>query len=233
VSAAGSPQTSFPAVSGGAERTARPPAPRRTGRARRGEGDLLREEILEAFAALIVEHGRADKISTRAVARRVGCSSPALYLHFPDKAALVYAACERQFLQIGAQMDAAMAGIDDPAERLRVSAKVYARFALDHPEQYRVMMMDHTYGDLLHGSLEEVGARAGMATVVQTVQEGMDRGMFVPGDALLTALGMWAVVHGLVSLLLAKPGLAVPPVEELVDLMADQMLDGMRVRSPG
>ena len=71
----------------------------------------------------------------------------ALYLHFPDKLTLVYAVCEEQFNQMGALIDEAMAGAgDDLLAQLRAAAHAYARFALDHPVQYRTMMMDETFG---------------------------------------------------------------------------------------
>ena len=60
-------------------------------------------------------------MSTRAVAGRVGCSSPALYLHFPDRASLLWAACNRQFVKLGELVRDAVAGIDDPVEALKAA----------------------------------------------------------------------------------------------------------------
>jgi AcrR family transcriptional regulator len=205
-----------------------PPGGRR--RARRGEGDRLREEILEATAALLVEHGTADRVSTRAVAQRVGCSSPALYLHFPDKATLVYAVCERQFTELGRVVDEAVAGEDDPVERLRIAGHAYANFALDHPEQYRIMMMDEEYGQAFQTSLEDLGAQAGMTSIVQAVRDGMDRGVFARRDPMLTVIGLWASIHGLVSLRLAKPGIPLPPLDDLIDLAVQHSVEGLRAR---
>jgi AcrR family transcriptional regulator len=209
--------------------SSRPPAGRR--RARRGEGERLREEILEATAELLAELGSADKVSTRAVAQRVGCSSPALYLHFPDKLSLIYAVCEEQFNQMGAQIDVAMAAAgDDLIAQLRAAAQAYARFALDHPVQYRIMMMDETFGAVFQSSLTELATQAGMTSIVSAIRDAMDAGLLTPDDPTLTAVTMWAAVHGLVSLRLAKPGLALPPLDQLVDRCLDRYLDGSRVQ---
>jgi AcrR family transcriptional regulator len=209
--------------------SSRPAAGRR--RARRGEGERLREEILEATAELLAELGSADKVSTRAVAQRVGCSSPALYLHFPDKATLVYAVCEEQFNQMGAQIDRAMAEAgEDRIAQLRAAAHAYARFALDHPVQYRIMMMDETFGAMFQSSLAEVSEMAGMTSIVRAIQEGMDAGVLTRDDPTLAAVTMWAAVHGLVSLRLAKPNLGLPPLDELLDRCLDRTLDGVRAR---
>ena len=71
-------------------------------RSRRGEGDALRDEILDAAERLIVRAGDADAVSIRAIADAVGVSPPAIYLHFPDKDALVSAVCERRFEEFDA-----------------------------------------------------------------------------------------------------------------------------------
>jgi AcrR family transcriptional regulator len=220
----------MPAGRGSRAPRSSPPGPRARRRARRGEGDRLRDEILEATADLLIEHGTAAKVSTRAVAQRVGCSSPALYLHFPDKATLVYAVVEKQFQEMGTMIDKALAGEDDPLERLRIAARVYARFALDHPEQYRIMMMDEEYGEAFHTSLDELGSMAGMTSIVATIADGMERGLFERGDVLRTAVGLWGAIHGLVSLRLAKPGISLPPLDQLVDGACDLIFRGLERR---
>jgi AcrR family transcriptional regulator len=202
-------------------------------RARRGEGERLRDEILEATAELIAELGSAEKVSTRAVAQRVGCSSPALYLHFPDKATLIYAVCEAQFNQMGTRIDKAMADAGgDLIDRLRAAAHAYVGFAVDHPVQYRIMMMDTTYGALAQHTLVDLAAEAGMTSIVTTIQEAMDAGILERDDPVLTGVTMWAAIHGIVSLRLAKPNLDLPPLHELVDRCLDRNLWGMQPR-PG
>ena len=47
-------------------------------RARRGEGDLLREEILLAATRLLIETGNEDAMSIRAIADAVGVSPPSI-----------------------------------------------------------------------------------------------------------------------------------------------------------
>jgi len=203
-------------------------SPRR--RARRGEGERLREEILDATTALLIETGSADKVSTRAVARRAGCTSPSIYLHFPDKAALLYAVCERQFDSLGIELEQALAGIDGPIERLIRGAHTYARFALEHPEHYRIMMLDEAYSENYEGSLEHLAGSPGFSTIVTTVQEGMEAGQLAPGDPVMVSLTLWAAVHGLVSLLVVKPRLDLPPFDVLIDQLCTHLIDGLLPR---
>jgi len=197
-------------------------------RARRGEGERLREEILDATIELIVAEGSADRVSTRAVARKVGCTPPALYLHFPDKASLIYAACDRQFDKLGAVLHEAMDDIDDPIERLRAASLAYVHFALDHPEEYRVMMLDLSPSSMYEATLEEMAASPGFDAIVETVRDGIERGIFKPVDPMVAALMMWAAIHGLVSLRLVKGGLALPDIEVLLESCLILELDGLR-----
>ena len=110
-------------------------------RSRRGEGDALRGEILDAAERLIVRAGDAGAVSVRAIAAAVGVSPPAIYLHFPDKDALVFAVCERRFEEFDATLEAAGATTDDPVESLRRRGRAYVEFGVEHPEAYRVLFM--------------------------------------------------------------------------------------------
>jgi AcrR family transcriptional regulator len=53
-------------------------APTRRHRARRGEGDRLREEILAAAERLLLETGDESAVSIRAVADAVGVTPPSI-----------------------------------------------------------------------------------------------------------------------------------------------------------
>src|SRR5207248_11518684 len=116
------------------------PPPRRT-RARRGEGELLRTQILDAAERLLIETGSEEAVSIRRIAEAVGVTPPSIYLHFADKDELIFAVCERQFEALDRVMDEAVVGIEDPLEELYARGKAYVRFGLDHPEEYRILFM--------------------------------------------------------------------------------------------
>jgi hypothetical protein len=55
---------------------------------------------------------------------------------------------------------------------------------------------------------------------------------FRPGDPFQIAIGLWVLVHGITSLLLAAPGFPWPhPPEELVDRLITDHLQGLLPRS--
>jgi AcrR family transcriptional regulator len=206
---------------------ARPSASPRRARARRGEGPRLREEILAAATRLLAETGDTEAVSIRAVAEAVGVTPPSIYLHFADKTELIFEVCEEQFRQLDAEMAAAEAGVDDPVEGLRRRGRAYVRFGLGNAEAYRVLFMhkDHVPDDVDERYLYRSGT---FNHLVEAVQRCLDAGAFRPGDPLQIAVGLWVLVHGITSLLLAAPSFPWPAgPEDLVDRLVDDHLRGL------
>src|SRR5438132_12628348 len=90
-------------------------------RAPRGQGELLREEILEATERLLVGSGGDEAaVSIRGVADAVGVTPPSIYLHFADKNELIFAVCEKHFAEFDRLRQEAASGSSDPLESLRL-----------------------------------------------------------------------------------------------------------------
>jgi len=171
-------------------------------RARRGFGDQLRDEILDAATRLLLETGHAKAVSIRSVAQRVGVTPPSIYLHFKDKDALLDAVCARYFEKLDEEMQRATVGQTTTVDVLRAQGQAYVRFALQTPELYRIATMSEgrpgSDVDVTLNSSAFVHMRA-------TVQALMDEGIYVAGDATQIALEMWTAAHGVAALLIAKP----------------------------
>jgi AcrR family transcriptional regulator len=196
-------------------------------RSKRGEGDQLRTEILDAAEALMYESGSMDKVSTRAIAQRVGCSSPSIYLHFPDRAQLLFAVCERQFEKLGAVLQETAASESDPVARLCALGRTYCRFALENKQQYRTMMMDVIAGVAYEKSLEEMRAELGFDVVYDAVVEGIEAGALADVDPLLASFNFWCAAHGVVSLMIAKPSLEFADPEAVYTGALLQSIEGV------
>lgn len=139
----------------------------------------------------------------RAVADQVGVTTPAVYLHFRDKAELVDAVCLRAFDGLEREMLGAAAGTDDPFQALRLRAAAYARFALDHAVEYRLLMEPRSRPA---GVEHRDAAQALLEHLVVAVQPCVDAGVF-RGDARELTFGIWAAIHGCVMLMLSRPEL--------------------------
>ena len=176
-------------------------------RAPKGEGSRLRGEILDATETLLVQTGNADSVSIRAIADAVGVTPPSIYRHFADKDELVNAICERRFADLNAAFDTADQ-FDDPVERLKELGRAYGRFALEHPEHYRVIMMTTSSREKLKD--ESSQGQTAFGRLVAAVHACQRAGRLQSGDPSTIAVVLWSGVHGLVSLLITSPGFPWP-----------------------
>jgi len=195
-------------------------------RARRGEGNKLRGDLLEATERLMIESGGADAVSIRAIADAVGVTPPSIYLHFPDKEALIVAVCERHFEIFDSVIEQAGATADDPVESLRRRGRAYVQFGLENPEPYRILFMSRTGGDRRFEAITGAGALA-FQHLVDAVERAMASGAFRPVDPFLAATAVWTAVHGITSLLISLPQFPWPDVDALVDHVCDVQMRGL------
>jgi AcrR family transcriptional regulator len=209
---------------------ASPPSVTRRPRARKGEGAALRDEILAATERLLLETGSAEAVSIRAVAERVGVTPPSIYRHFADKNDLIFEVCAGHFAALDDFLARASEGVEDPVDRLRAMGLAYMRFGLANPEPYRILFM--TRADDTPEEYKAVVLRdnAAFEQVRRCAQECIDAGRFRSGltDAFRLAIGFWARVHGLTSLLVSKPQFPWPADREaFVDEYASICLAGV------
>jgi AcrR family transcriptional regulator len=195
-------------------------------RSRRGEGERLRDDLLAATERLMIETGRADSVSIRAIADAVGVTPPSIYLHFPDKDSLIVAVCERHFETFDSVIEQAGAAVDDPVESLRRRGRAYVRFGLENPEPYRILFMTRADGDRRLEAVTGAGTRA-FQHLVDAVHRCIDTGAFRRVDPVLAATGVWTAVHGVTSLLISLPGIPWPDVDALVDHVCDTQIRGL------
>ncbi len=200
----------------------------------RGEGRQLRDEILAAAEKLLLETGSMAAVSIRAVADAVGVTPPSIYRHFADKNDLIFAVCARHFSALDEHMERACAGIDDPVDRLIAMGRAYIDFGLANPEPYRVMFMTRPDDAPEQYQGNVLGESPSFEALVERVQHCIDAGRFRPEltDAHQLALGFWARVHGLTSLMVCKPGMLWPDDPEFVSGFVDVCLHGVAADRP-
>ncbi|MGW4111420.1 TetR/AcrR family transcriptional regulator [Actinosynnema sp. NPDC004786] len=96
-----------------------------------------RSAILSAASELLETSPNGD-ISTRAVGEKAGVQQPVIYRLFGDKDRLLAAVVDQGFAEYLAAKRAAVP-TDDPVADLRRGWDDHTRFALDHPNVYRLM----------------------------------------------------------------------------------------------
>src|ERR1700745_1658534 len=116
----------------------------RESRKKKGEGQQRRAEILEAAKQLFVEHGY-DATTIRRIAGRVGISSTALYVYFPDKNAILAEICDATFEGLIEELDEVRRKYLDPLHALQECLEGYIRLVWTHPNEYELVFLSrHT-----------------------------------------------------------------------------------------
>ena len=198
-------------------------------RSRRGEGERLRDEILAAAQALLLETADTSAVSVRAIADRVGVTPPSIYRHFADKDALMMAVCGGVFSRLDEAMEKAASGATDPYDEVLLKGRAYVEFGLAYPEHYRLIFMikQHLPMDLdAGGGAAErpgddlPGSRAfqHLQDTVHRLLEQHDPAHRAPDEYAMTC-AMWTGVHGITSLRISLPHFPWPPLPEQIELL--------------
>ncbi|QUC59341.1 TetR/AcrR family transcriptional regulator [Streptomyces sp. A2-16] len=172
-------------------------------RAAKGQGGLLREQLLD-IADQLLEDGGTDALTIRAVATSAGVTPPAVYLHFASKRELVHATCLRVWSSLFIELEAVSKGIQDPVTALYETCVAYIAFGLRHPSQYRLVM---------DGGATEASRRnedACFRYFRDKVAACVDAGVSVE-SITETARLLCSGVHGAVSLLIHQETDVWPP----------------------
>jgi AcrR family transcriptional regulator len=182
---------------------------RRTPNAR-GHGDVLREQIVDAAARMLDADDEA--LSLRAVARDVSIAATSVYLHFPDRDALVLAVMQRCHDDMVKAGDEAEAAHDAPAARLRARMLAMCTWSHEHPGLYKVMHESKI------NRRHDMPFKQVLATRITTaVQRCMDAGVAPQDDAATVTLDLRTAILGLLSLRINEPDLPWPPAVEQID----------------
>jgi AcrR family transcriptional regulator len=175
----------------------------------RGSGDQLRADIVAATKELLATSGSSEAVSIRAVADAVGVTSPSIYLHFADKDELIEAVVADVFAELDTAMVSAAAEFDQPLDKLCACGLAYVRFAITHPEHYRVATMERADrdGPTAISKLDQILADSAFLHFMAVVRGCMEHAIFAPADPVPVTLELWAAAHGVASLMITKPGL--------------------------
>jgi AcrR family transcriptional regulator len=192
----------------------------------RGQGELLRERLIDAALELLDEGAEPAEVSIRGVTRRAGVSPTAFYLHFERREELMRACVERVFSDFRKRTNAAASRGDDPQERLVNAGVAYIAFAREQPERYGLIFGSNWEEEGVAGEPGEPleTAAAAFTDLVELVAAyiGSDDERSTDLDTL--ALGIWSGMHGFVTLCHARPGMAAPTAEEYATLLATAWL---------
>jgi AcrR family transcriptional regulator len=200
--------------------------PKQHERTPRGQGELLRERLIDAALALLDEGAEPAEVSIRGVTRRAGVSPTAFYLHFESRGELLRACVERIFADFRKRTRAAASGGGDPEARLVNAGVAYIEFAREQPERYGLIFGSNWEEEGVKGGPEDTidVAAAAFTDLVELVAAHSGSEDERSADPETLALGIWSGMHGFVSLCNGRPGMAAPTAEEFATLLATAWL---------
>ena len=198
---------------------------------REREREETRTLILDAARELFASEG-VESVTMRRIADRIEYSPTAIYFHFRDKESLLAELCDCDFRSF-AQRFNLIAQIPDPVERLTAAGKAYVEFGLQNPSHYRLMFMtpkitNEKTSTIAKGNPGEDAYAFLKGIVADLIGEGRLREDITDVD--LVAQTIWAAIHGLVSLEIAKckdDWVELRPVAERMNLVLEMILRGL------
>jgi AcrR family transcriptional regulator len=205
----------------------------RVSRAGYHHGDL--PNALADAATDLARRGGPEAVVLREAARQVGVSAAAAYRHYAGHGELLHAVKQRA---LAALADAMQDGLDsgeplaDPAadaiRRFSNLGRAYVDFALANPGLF------HTAFCRPETVPADVTARIAASRPYQILSLSLDQlvaaGLLDPARREVAPIAFWASVHGLSTLLIDGPLMALTPAQKAgtIKRTLDILIDGIR-----
>jgi AcrR family transcriptional regulator len=182
------------------EDRARPPRRRNA----RGQGHLLRGDIIAGATAILERTGSEEAITLRAIAREIGITAPSIANHFADRAAIIDAVVADQLTDLSSVLVAAAQEVSDPVDALLGAWRAYVGFGRTYPTRYRIIferrflaLWDEDERPMVETLPLFTGTVEMMIGLLQTC---IDTGRSRSKDVLADSVAIWFFVHGMVAL---------------------------------
>ena len=147
------------------------------------------ETVLDAALTLFAQRGYHGTALSE-IAEALGIRTPSLYNHMSSKQQLLETILARTLDAVLADFEDAVAGVDDPAERLRRATRVYALRHATHRREALVVNRDTT--SLPEPSLTRMRERhrEHERAIRAIIVDGAESGMFNVGNPVLASFAI-------------------------------------------
>jgi AcrR family transcriptional regulator len=154
---------------------------------------LKRERILEVAVDLFYAHGY-ENTTLDAVAERLGVTKPFIYSYFKSKSDLLAEICQRAIRGSVEEMNAVLATVAGPVERLRRLGEVFTLTVLRSQKHIAIFAREEK--NLAARDFKRISSlrREFDRKLNELLQEGCDAGAFRVADRELAALAIGGMV---------------------------------------
>ncbi|CAD6535980.1 hypothetical protein LMG27952_03093 [Paraburkholderia hiiakae] len=192
-----------------------------------------RERILDAARRIATRDG-LGALSMRKIADAIGYSPASLYLYFAGRDEIAEALGQEGYAQLLAQFEP-LTLIPDARERLHALAHAYVAYGCDHPQTYGLIFMARKARPERVGpaarrqsdapdAVDEPDGGAALASGAQLFAATLSALTPASGariDSATLAQSLWATLHGVVMLTLARAGFQDAAPGPLIDATLD------------
>jgi AcrR family transcriptional regulator len=187
----------------------------------------FRERLVELALRRFAEDGYGA-VTLRGLARQLGVSHAMMYRYVADKDDLFAAVRLRSVERFVAYQEARLQPIADPRQALLEGARSYVDFAVEEPDAFRVMFdLSQPHLDA-YPELERAHRRA-FQILEKIVRRAIAAGVLA-GEPGTVTQQLWAATHGIATLALTGRLRARRGTRELVDSLAQVLLNGLAPR---
>ncbi len=161
----------------------------------------LRKLLIETALDIIAVDG-LEKVSMRGLGNRIGVSRTAPYRHFSNKSELLSAIAEEGYGKLTQVLNDVNTRVsDDSLTRLMNIGIAYVEFAVSNPVHYRIMFGNEILEGNRTPSLSDA-AGTSFNELLTAVQICRDQKKIKPFDPIVVANTLWAMAHGISSLVI-------------------------------
>ncbi len=158
-------------------------------------GPKTLETIRKAGLRLIFEHGY-EAMSLRQLAAEVGIRPSSLYNYMHTKQDLLFSLIEMHMQELLDQVDAALTGIVEPAERLAAFVAFHVRYHMVRKSEVSVVNFELRSLDAEHYATVVEMRKRYENRLSDIIEDGMQRGIFGPLDVGVATFAILAMLTG-------------------------------------
>ena len=186
----------------------------------------FRERLIDAAERLFAAHG-LEAVTMRQLAAELGVSPMTPYRYFADKDAILAAVRARAFRRHAEALEAARAGKTTGVADSSNVSRAYVRFALEHPQAYKLMFDVEQPNSGDYPELVAAGERS-RGTMTAYLRDLIASGV-LPADADAELIGhmFWSALHGAIQLQLAGYLNAPIDAERLCEALVEAIWRGV------
>ncbi len=187
----------------------------------------FRQRVSDVAMRLFVEEGY-EGFTLRALAKELGCSHATPYRYFSGKPEIFALVRADGFRRFEAFLRERLVGATDPIARVRILARAYFDFSVEHAAAFTVIFeMGQPHPDE-YPFVGEAGGAA-WSVVFDVVREAVAAGALA-GEPNELAHTMWAGIHGVATLHLAGKLAMGRDAEALLRSMTDALIKAHEAR---